>query len=77
MGWRNIRRCLKKLILIAPEGREKEAIIRLSRVGFDNVIGYLEGGINSWIKNGGIINKVLNESASKFSTIEIIKISLM
>ena len=60
----------KKLILIAPEGREKEAIIRLSRVGFDNVIGYLEGGINSWIKNGGIINKVLNESASKFSTID-------
>ena len=60
----------KKLILIAPEGREKEAITRLSRVGFDNVIGYLEGGINSWIKNGGIINKVLNESASKFSTID-------
>jgi len=60
----------KKLILIAPKGREKEAIIRLSRVGFDNVIGYLEGGINSWIKNGGIINKVLNESASKFSTID-------
>ena len=60
----------KKLILVAPKGREKEAIIRLSRVGFDNVIGYLEGGINSWIKNGGIINKVLNESASKFSTID-------
>ena len=60
----------KKLILIAPKGREKEAIIRLSRVGFDNVIGYLEGGINSWIKNGGFINKVLNESASKFSTID-------
>ena len=60
----------KKLILIAPKGREKEAIIRLSRVGFDNVIGYLEGGINSWIKNGGIVNKVLNESASKFSTID-------
>ena len=60
----------KKLILIAPEGREKEAIIRLSRVGFDNVIGYLEGGINSWIKNGGKISKVLNESASKFSTLD-------
>ena len=60
----------KKLILVAPEGREKEAIIRLSRVGFDNVIGYLEGGINSWIKNGGIVSKVLNESASKFSTID-------
>ena len=58
----------KKLILVAPEGREKEAIIRLSRVGFDNVIGYLKGGVNSWIKNGGIISKVFNESASKFST---------
>ena len=60
----------KKLILVAPEGREKEAIIRLSRVGFDNVIGYLKGGINSWIKSGGIISKVLNESASKFSTVD-------
>ena len=60
----------KKLILVAPEGREKEAIIRLSRVGFDNVIGYLEGGINSWIKSGGVISKVLNESASKFSTLD-------
>ena len=58
----------KKLILVAPEGREKEAIIRLSRVGFDNVIGYLKGGVNSWIKNGGIISEVFNESASKFST---------
>ena len=60
----------KKLILVAPKGREKEAITRLSRVGFDNVIGYLEGGINSWIKNGGKISKVLNESASKFSTVD-------
>ena len=60
----------KKLILVAPEGREKEAIIRLSRVGFDNVIGYLKGGINSWIKSGGIISKVLNEPASKFSTVD-------
>ena len=58
----------KKLILGAPKGREKEAIIRLSRVGFDNVIGYLKGGVNSWIKNGGIISEVFNESASKFST---------
>ncbi len=58
----------KKLILVAPEGREKEAIIRLSRVGFDNVIGYLKGGVNRWIKNGGLISKVFNESASKFST---------
>ncbi len=40
------------LLLVTPEGKEEEAITRLSRVGFDHVIGYLEGGLESW-KNAG------------------------
>ncbi len=36
------------LVLIVTEGKEQEAITRLSRVGFDNVLGYLEGGITAW-----------------------------
>lgn len=40
------------ILLIAPEGREEEVITRLSRVGFDNTIGYLEGGIQAWIAAG-------------------------
>ena len=36
------------IILIVPEGREEEAITRLSRVGFDNTLGYLKGGIDTW-----------------------------
>ena len=40
------------ILLIAPEGREKEAVTRLARVGFDNTLGYLEGGIFNW-KNAG------------------------
>ena len=39
---------LKPIMLVTPNGRLEEAIIRLSRVGFDNVIGYLEGGFDSW-----------------------------
>ena len=39
------------LLLIVDEGMEEEAITRLSRVGFDNVLGYLKGGFASW-KNG-------------------------
>ena len=39
----------RPIILLAPIGREEEAIIRLSRVGFDNIKGYLDGGIKSWI----------------------------
>jgi rhodanese-related sulfurtransferase len=40
------------ILLVAPIGREKEAVIRLSRVGFDGTIGYLDGGFESWKKEG-------------------------
>lgn len=40
------------LLIVAPEGREQETITRLSRVGFDYVLGYLQGGINAW-ENAG------------------------
>ncbi len=36
------------ILLVTPNGREEEAIERLSRVGFDNVLGYLEGSFESW-----------------------------
>ena len=36
------------LLLVADPGRETEALTRLSRVGFDNVIGHLSGGFNTW-----------------------------
>lgn len=40
------------LLIISPEGREEETITRLSRVGFDHTLGYLEGGFDAW-KNSG------------------------
>ena len=36
------------ILLIAPVGREAEAATRLARVGYDNTIGYLEGGVAAW-----------------------------
>lgn len=36
------------ILLLAPEGKEEEAVIRLSRVGFDNTLGYLKGGFKAW-----------------------------
>jgi hydroxyacylglutathione hydrolase len=33
------------IILVVAEHKEKEAIIRLARIGYDNVLGYLDGGI--------------------------------
>ena len=36
------------ILLVTPKGEEKGTIIRLSRVGFDNVIGYLDGSFDAW-----------------------------
>jgi glyoxylase-like metal-dependent hydrolase (beta-lactamase superfamily II)/rhodanese-related sulfurtransferase len=38
------------ILLVIPEGREEETITRLSRVGFDNAMGYLKGGFEAWKK---------------------------
>jgi hydroxyacylglutathione hydrolase len=40
------------IVLITPEGKEEETITRLSRVGFDNTLGFLKGGIDAWKKKG-------------------------
>ena len=39
------------ILLVTPVGRETETITRLARVGYDNTIGYLDGGFESWIKS--------------------------
>jgi len=38
----------KSLVLITPAGKEEETVIRLSRVGFDKILGYLQGGFEAW-----------------------------
>jgi hydroxyacylglutathione hydrolase len=40
------------LVLVTETGKEKESVIRMARVGFDNVQGYLEGGVDAWIAAG-------------------------
>lgn len=42
----------QEILLIAPEGREEEAVLRLARVGYDNAIGYLRGGYATWKSAG-------------------------
>ena len=56
----------KPIILLAPEGREEEAITRLSRVGFDNIKGFLKGGIKSWIESNKRTNSIENIKAEDF-----------
>ncbi|MEI6020041.1 MAG: MBL fold metallo-hydrolase [Bacteroidota bacterium] len=55
-----------KIIIIAPEGRAAETVKRLSRVGYDNSIGYLKGGFETWLKSGKKTDHVNSISAEAF-----------
>ena len=55
------------IVLLAPAGREQEIITRLSRVGYDNCLGYLEGGIDAWKNAGKETSNVISISAQEFS----------
>jgi len=56
------------ILLVTPEGKEKETVTRLSRVGYDNTLGYLKGGIVSWQSSGRDI-----ETIESISAIELAK----
>jgi hydroxyacylglutathione hydrolase len=57
------------LLIIAPEGREEEAITRLSRVGFDNTLGYLKGGFDAWKKIGKEYDIISGVNAETLKTL--------
>ena len=55
----------KPIILITPVGMEKETNIRLSRVGFDKMIGYLNGGFETWKNAGEKIDLIISVEADE------------
>jgi len=55
------------LLLITDEGKEEEAVTRLSRVGFDNVLGYLKGGFAVWLSSGKEADVVDRITAEQFA----------
>ncbi|MEL6388997.1 MAG: MBL fold metallo-hydrolase [Bacteroidota bacterium] len=55
------------ILLVVDEDLVEEAITRLSRVGFDNTIGFLEGGMKAWQSSGRDIDQVQRFSASEYA----------
>lgn len=51
------------ILLVTPEGKEEETITRLSRVGFDGTLGYLQGGIAAWKSAGKEVDTVKSVKA--------------
>ena len=59
------------ILFIADAGREDEIVTRLSRVGYDNAIGYLEGGFKAWKEAGEEVDQIAEISAEDFAKIYI------
>ncbi|MFK7810868.1 MAG: rhodanese-like domain-containing protein [Maribacter sp.] len=53
------------ILLVTPEGKEEETITRLSRVGFDGTIGYLDGGFEAWTSAGKEFDTISSLSAEE------------
>lgn len=47
-----VKDLMQPILIVAPQGREEETIKRLARVGYDNAIGYLDGGFEAWKASG-------------------------
>ena len=50
----------KPMILVTEPGKEEESIIRLSRVGFNKIQGYLQGGFEAWQNSGETVDMIID-----------------
>lgn len=55
------------LLLVTEPGTEEEAITRLSRVGFDNVVGYLDGSFENWKNSGKEVDEIKRITPEEFA----------
>ncbi|MBP6397038.1 MAG: MBL fold metallo-hydrolase [Saprospiraceae bacterium] len=60
------------ILLVTDPGKEEEAVTRLSRVGFDNVLGHLAGGFETWRASGKEIDTVVRITADQFAKAVVI-----
>lgn len=55
------------LILVTEEGKEKESVTRLARVGIDNIQGYLQGGFEAWKEAGETVDLIIDIEADELA----------
>ena len=56
------------ILLVCDKGKEEECVTRLARVGYDNTIGYLDGGVEAWEKAGKEMDFVTTIPCGDFET---------
>ena len=56
-----------EILIVCEPGREEEVITRLSRVGYDHTIGFLQGGIDEWKKSGKEVDHITSITADEMA----------
>ena len=62
-----LRDVKQPLLLVTEEGRAEETAIRLARVGFDNTLGYLNGGVEAWRDSGRALDQIESVTAEELA----------
>ncbi len=57
----------QRLVVVTDAGREREAILRLARVGYENVAGYIDGGFETWVHANRSVDTVVSVPADAFA----------
>ena len=57
----------RPLVFVTEEGKEPESILRAARVGYENVKGFLKGGIKTWMDAGNPVEKIQSATAQDFA----------
>jgi hydroxyacylglutathione hydrolase len=65
------------ILIVADDGREEEVVTRLARVGYDNTIGYLKGGVEAWAESGRPTDSIVSISPEELKMKMIGKINIV
>ena len=57
----------KPLLLVTENGKEEETVVRLARVGFANIDGYLKGGFEAWLKAKEKVDMIISVEADELA----------
>jgi glyoxylase-like metal-dependent hydrolase (beta-lactamase superfamily II)/rhodanese-related sulfurtransferase len=58
---------MQPIVIVAPVGQEEETVTRLARVGYDNALGYIEGGFETWKNAGKPVDTIDSISADELA----------
>lgn len=65
------------ILIVADKGRETEVVQRLARVGYDNAIGFLDGGFATWQNAGKEVDSITSIPASQFAEVAATGITIL